>query len=58
MYNGTKMPTVKLDHTGSFKVKKKHAMVEVMEISKNEVLGANPVILPAFISPKIGSSCY
>lgn len=33
-------------------------MVEMMEICKNEVLGANPVMLPAFISPKIGSSHY
>ena len=33
-------------------------MVEMMEICKNEVVGANPVILPAFISPKTGSLYY
>lgn len=44
-----------LDHAWSFEVNKRNAMVEVMEICRNEVLRANPVILPAFISPKIGS---
>lgn len=33
-------------------------MIEMMEICKNEVLGANPVIPPAFISTKIGSLHY
>ena len=44
-----------LDHAWSLEVNKRNAMVEMMEICKNEVLGANPVILPAFISLKIGS---
>lgn len=56
--NGAKISTPKLDHAWSFEVNKRNAVVEMMEIWKNEVLGANPVILPAFISPKIGSLPY
>jgi hypothetical protein len=39
----------------SFEVNERNAMVEMMEICKNEVPGANLVILSAFISLKIGS---